>query len=188
MFRKKWREQESSCCDFLILKCSVQKGLLSASVISLKLWAHWSLREWMHTDCGIVRAQQGKTRCKRKIGTFMVDVLQLLLPFLPAFVWSELTEELFLLLLCISLHDWILTTSFFSTRKGKKYLLLISWLCFLVHLLWNLFSIWICCASFLLVNALERELMHLHKEEILVFQEIIQNLLQLFYVLLKNAF
>lgn len=42
----------------------------------------------MHTDCGIVRAEQGKTRCKRKIGTFMVDVLQLLLPFLPAFVSS----------------------------------------------------------------------------------------------------
>lgn len=193
MCRKKWREQESGCWDFLFLKCySVQKGLLPASVISLKLWAHWSLGEWMHRGCGIVRTEQGKTRCKKKIGTFLVGVLQLLVSIFSS-LWQCDRNSMKSFLFSYSPFPYMIGPSLpvsLPYIRGEIFLLLILGLCFIVELSWNLFSILIFCTSFLLVNAPKRGLvlMLLHKEEIFVFWEIIQSLLQHLYVLLKNAY
>lgn len=168
------------------------EGLLSAPGISLKLWSHWSLREGMHRDCGIVRTEQGKTRCKKNLAPLWEMLFSCWFPFLSS-LWLCDMNSMKSFFFSSSAFPYMIGSSLrvsFLHTMGEKYLLLISRVCFIVQLLWNLFSTWIFCASFLLVNAPKKGLVLilLHKEEIFVFQVIIQNLLQQLYVLLENVF
>lgn len=118
----------------------------------------------------------------------MVDVLQLLVSISSSLWLCDMNwmKSFFLFFLLISLHDWILITSFFSTHKGEKISPVNIRIMFYSTVIVNFFSIF--CASFLLVNAPKRGLvLMLFHKEIFVFQEIFQNLLQHLHVLLKNG-